>query len=73
MVRNYFYEDVLGVNGTSLIHGYLSSIALLERSITSDSQSFYYIPPFHSDWLFIWQTDDITTFNITLTDEILKI
>jgi len=73
VVRNIFYENVLGVNGTSQIHGYLSGIKLFERATNSDFISFHYIPPFHSDWLFIWQTDDIVTFNITLTDEILKI
>lgn len=73
VVRTFFYENVLGVNGTSQIHGFLSGIAAYENPINSDSGSLQYIPLFHSDWLFIFQIDELVTVNITLTDEILKI
>ena len=73
VVRTYFYENVLGVNGTPQIHSLLSSIALYEGPINSDSGSLQYIPLFHSDWLFIFQIDELVIVNMTLTDEILKI
>ena len=51
VVRAFFYESVLLVNGSSQIHGVLSNIAVHEKPINFDSGSSYYIPSFQNCWL----------------------
>ena len=73
MARGIFFESVSELNGTIGLVQYMDRVKILENSFTGIEKSFYYIPPFLSEWLFIYLVDDFVSVNITLMDEITKI
>jgi hypothetical protein len=72
ILRGIYLERVLELNGTSLVQ-FLDKVRSYQSSDNKDESSFYYVPPFTSEWLFIFVQGDAFFVNITLTDEILKI
>jgi hypothetical protein len=73
VARGMFYEQISELNGTIQLIQYMDTVKILENSFTGISKSWYYSPPFLSEWLFVYVVDDSVEFvDITLRDEIMK-
>ena len=73
VTRGIFYDKIVELNGTVECYQFLDSVDVHEKGETKDDFSSFFIPPYLSEWLFVFIRDEVITVNITITDEILKI
>ena len=74
VIRDFFYDTVVALNGTIELPNFLYTVDVYQFGSTGFDGSSFCIPPFLSEWLFVFMMDQASiTVNITLTDEILKI
>jgi len=67
------HDKIVELNGTVECYQFLDSVDVHEKGETKDDFSSFFIPPYLSEWLFVFIRDEVITVNITITDEILKI